>query len=165
MIDFVRIPEERMKVLKNDASWKGKLKKFVDIKIKLNDEISIEGEDIFHVMRVKEMFRAIGRGFDFDNSLDLLDEEYVMEVIELKDFAGKSRKRQTILKGRVIGTSGKIKKVIEDKTNVKIAIYGKTISIIGMWKQAIVAKKAVEMLLSGSMHNTVYRFLQRQRGI
>lgn len=160
MIDHVAIPEERLKILKKDDKWKEELKKFLDVEIGLNEEIVITGEDPFQVMRVKEMIKAFGRGFDFDATLDLLDEEYSLETVEIREFAGKSKKRQTVLKGRVIGTEGKTKKMIEKRTNVKIAVYGKTVSIIGKWNNVRVAREAIEMILFGSMHNTVYRFLE-----
>ena len=161
MIDYIAIPEERIKILKKDENWKEQLKKFSDAKIELNDDVSVESEDPFQVLRLKEVFKAFGRGFDFDSSLTLLDEEYFLEIMEIKDFAGKSRRRQTVLKGRVIGTEGKIKKTIEKYCDVKIAIYGKTISILGRWNNLQKAKKSIEMVLSGAMHTTVYRFLER----
>jgi len=163
MIDFVVIPEERMKTLKRDKTWKEQLKNFSDVKIKLNDEVSIESKNLFQVLRVKEVIKAFGRGFDFDTALSLLDEDYFLDPIEIKDFSGKSRKRQLVLKGRVIGTKGKMKKIIEKYCDVKIAIYGKTISIIGKWDRVTLAKKAIEMLLHGAMHITVYRFLEKQK--
>jgi ribosomal RNA assembly protein len=161
MIDFIAIPEERMKLLKRDEKWKEQLRKFSDAKVELNDEVSIESEDPFQVLRLKEVFKAFGRGFDFNTALNMLDEEYFLEIIEVKEFSGKSRKRQLVLKGRVIGTKGKMKKMIEKYCDVKIAIYGKTISILGRWNNLRKAKKAIEMILSGAMHTTVYRFLER----
>ena len=127
-----------------------------------NQEIKIEGEDPVSVLRTKEIVRALGRGFDFQTALNLLDEEYFLEVIELKQFS-KSRNRQMELKGRVIGSEGVVKRKIEEATETKIAVHGKTISIIGKWKNTRIAKQAIEMLLSGAMHNTVYRFLERQK--
>jgi len=162
MIDFIVIPEERMKILKKDEKWREQLKKLSDAKIKLNDEISIESEDTFQVLRLKEVMKAFGRGFDFDSALNLLDEDYFLEVIEINDFCGKSKKRQTVLKGRVIGTKGKMKKMVEKYCDVKVAIYGKTISILGIWNNVRKAKQAIEMLLEGRMHTTVYKFLERQ---
>jgi ribosomal RNA assembly protein len=161
MIDFIRIPEERLKILKKDKKFKEKLEKFSESKIKFNEDISIECEDPLILMRIKLVLQAFGRGFDFESAMNLLDEEYRLETIEIKDYAGKSRGRMTTLKGRVIGTKGKTKKLIENCTETKIAIYGKTICIIGKWDRIMIAKKAVEMLLNGRLHTTVYRFLEK----
>jgi hypothetical protein len=100
-------------------------------------------------------------GFDFDTAMNLLDEEYILDIIEMKNFSGKSRNRMIELKGRVIGTKGRSKKMIEDATETKISIYGKTICIIGRWDRIVHARKSIEMLLNGSLHNTVYRFLAK----
>lgn len=164
MIDFVRINEDRMKILKNDEKLIGKLEKFADVKIELNEDVTIESEDPLKILRVKQIIQAFGRGFDFEDALDLLDEDYCLEIIEIKDFSGKSRNRMMTLKGRMIGTEGKTKKLIEKYSECKISVYGKTICIIGKWDKVRIAREAIEMILSGSLHNTVYRFLERQKG-
>lgn len=163
MIDFVRIPEERLKTLRMKKKLKEQLEEFTESKIELNEDISVECEDPLKILRIKMVLQAFGRGFDFDTAMNLLDEEYSLELIELKDYAGKSRERMIVLKGRAIGTQGKTKKLIENYTETKISIYGKTICIIGRWNRVMLAKKAVEMLLNGSLHNTVYRFLEKAK--
>lgn len=163
MIDFVRIPEERMKFLKREKKFKEQLEKLTESKIELNEEVSIDCEDTIKLWKIKQVIQAFGRGFDFDTAMNLLDDEYYLEPIEIKDYTGKSRNRQMVLKGRVIGTEGKTKNLIEKYTETKIAIYEKTICIIGKWNDVMLAKKAVEMLLNGSLHNTVYRFLEEAK--
>ncbi len=163
MKEFVRIPEERIKVLRRNKKFLEELERLADCKIRINEEVEIECEDALKALRVKDVIKAFGRGFEFEDCLKLLDEEYCLEIINVKDFSGKSRNRMKELKGRVIGSEGKAKKMIEKYTNTKISIYGKTISIIGKWNEVFNAKKAIEMLLSGSMHSSVYRFLEKQR--
>jgi ribosomal RNA assembly protein len=164
MITIVAIPEKRMKFLKKDGKWKKQLKKLSDIKVKLNEDVTIETKDPLQVLRVKEVFRAFGRGFEFEDALDLFDEDNFLEVMKVKEFSGKSKRRQVTLKGRIIGTGGRTKKLIEKYCNVKVAIYGKTISILGRWDNVKVARQAVDMLLEGAMHSTVYRFLEKKGG-
>jgi ribosomal RNA assembly protein len=164
MIDFVRIPEERLRILKKEKKWKEQLEKFSDSKITFNEEVQLEAEDSLQLLRIKEVVKAFGRGFDFDTALNLLDEEFYLEIIEIRNFSGKSDSRMDVLKGRVIGSEGKSKNIIEKYTETKIAIYGKTISIIGRWDGVKKARHAVEMLLSGGPHNTVYRFLENIKG-
>ena len=45
----------------------------------------------------------------------------------------------------------------------KLVIYGHTVGIIGGFEESDVAREAVEMILTGSEHSTVYRFLERKR--
>ena len=67
------------------------------------------------------------------------------------------------LKGRVIGKGGKSREEIERLTETHISIYGKTISIIGETMQVSLARDALAMLLNGSMHKTVYQFLEKKK--
>lgn len=163
MMDHALIPEDRMKILKRNKKYLDRLRNFSSLDIKINEEIEIVGEDPLTILRVKDVLKAFGRGFNFDDALNLLDEEYYFETIDIKDYAKKSRDRLITLRGRVIGTKGKTKELIEKSAEVKISIYGKTIGIIGKWDRVVIAKKAIEMILLGSLHSTVYRFLQRQK--
>ncbi|MBU5537447.1 MAG: KH domain-containing protein [Candidatus Aenigmatarchaeota archaeon] len=162
MIDHISIPEERINLLKRTKGWEEQLKDFLDVKVSIGEDITIEGEAL-QVIRAKEILKAFGRGFSFKDSLDLLDEECFLEIIDVSEFTGKSRNRQVVLKGRVIGEEGRTKKMIEKCANVKIVIYGKTVSIIGKPQNIKIARNAVEMILSGSKHNSVYRFLQENK--
>lgn len=159
MIDFVTIPKIRLKKFRE---VKKKLEDLAEVKIDVDDEAKIEGEDPIRILRVKQAIKAFGRGFDFDDALNLLDEDFNLEVIDIKQFSGKSRRRLVTLRGRAIGTGGRTKRQIERLAEVKIAIYGKTISIIGKWDKVMLARQALEMLLSGSLHKTVYKFLERK---
>ena len=44
-----------------------------------------------------------------------------------------------------------------------ICVYGKTVGIIGNHENLFLAKKAVESLLSGSPHSSVFKYLERKR--
>lgn len=162
-MEFVAIPEDRMKILReNILVYNRKLRSFLDVKVSLNEDVEIDGVDALAVMRTKEIVRAFGRGFEFEDALLLVDEEYILEVLNVSDFA-KSRNRQVVLKGRIIGTESKVKKLIEKCSGAKIAVYGKTVSIIGKWENLRVAREAVEIILSGSRHSTVFMFLKERK--
>lgn len=161
MIEHISIPEERTKLLGTVKGWKEKLKEFLGIDIDIGKDITISGEAI-QVVSGREIIRAFGRGFGFDDCLNLLDEEYFLEILDIGEF-GKSKTRQAELKGRVIGEGGVTKKAIEKYADVKVAVYGKTVSMIGKPRNIRVARNAVEMILFGSKHNSVYRFLQENR--
>lgn len=47
-------------------------------------------------------------------------------------------------------------------TGTHVSIYGKTVSIIGDMEHLQIAKEAVEMILDGARHKTVYSFLERK---
>ena len=161
--DYITIPEERIKLLKENKEFIEKVEKNLNVKMSFeNNSVVIEGDDGLKIMRAKQIIAAFARGFSSEDSLLLLNENYVLEIINIKDYA-KSRNRQFELKGRVIGEKGKAKRMIEDFTNTKLSIYGKTISIIGEYEDVEIAKRAVEMLLEGRMHSTVMRFLEIEK--
>jgi len=159
MIDFVKIPEERMKLLKADPRIQKKLKDMCDCDFRFLDDVEIESDDSLKIFRVKEVVKAFGRGFYIDDALALLDENFYLEIIEIES---KSKDRIAVLKGRVIGREGGTKKIIEKISSAKLSIYGKTISIIGRWNEVQIAKEAIDLILSGSKHSTVYRFLKEK---
>jgi len=160
MIDFVAIPELRMKKLRRSKGDIKKLKELADVKIKLGEDVSIECDDSIQLMRVKEVIKAFGRGFEFEDALYLLDDAYGLCIVDIKEFSGKSSNRMNELRGRVIGREGKTKSIIERLADVKVSIYGKTVSIIGRWETIDIVRQSVCMLLEGRKHGSVYKFLE-----
>ena len=160
MIDYLKIPEIRLKILKKDEELREKIERETGTKISINEDLKIEGES-FNIYQAKQILRAFGRGFDVEDCLKLLDDEYGLEIIDLTDFT-RSRNRLTVIKGRVIGTKGKTKKFIEEYTKTKISVFGKTVSIIGKWENINIAKEAIMRLIRGSSHQSVYKWLERR---
>jgi len=65
--------------------------------------------------------------------------------------------------GRIIGKEGKSRRVIEDLTDAHLSVYGYTIGIIGRIDELQAARRAIEMLLEGASHPSVYRFLEKEK--
>jgi ribosomal RNA assembly protein len=86
-----------------------------------------------------------------------------MELVDLRGAFGKSEADLKRVKGRIIGMNGKTRRIIEVLTDANVAVYGHTVGVIGTLEQVQVAREAIEMLVKGSMHSTVYRFLHRKR--
>lgn len=110
-----------------------------------------------------DLVKAIGRGFAPHRAMRLLDEDEYLEIVEIGDFVGKKSDKLSRMRSRLIGTNGKTRRIIEDLTGANVSIYGSTVALIGNSVQLPVAKKAVEMILRGSEHATVYRYLERSR--
>ncbi len=162
----LRIPEERVGVLIGvNGKVKADIEKYTKSKLEISKDgdVLIIGEDALLLFVAKEIARAIGRGFNPNTALLLLKSDYILEMIDMKVVAGKNKNTLERLKGRVIGTGGKAREEIERLTDTHISVYGKTIGIIGEVGQAMLAREAMAMLLSGSMHKTVYQFLERKK--
>lgn len=114
-------------------------------------------------LRAGSVIEAIARGFSPHRALKLLDPEMALEVLDIRDFAGKSENNLERIKGRIIGLHGKSRRVIEELTKCDISVYGKTVAIIGEATELRLAKDAIEKLAAGSQHKSVFNMLQRAR--
>lgn len=160
----IKIPKERVAVLigksgetKNELEDDTKCKLNIDSK---EGDVNISGGDSLNMYALREVVKAIGRGFNPDIARLLLKQDYALEIINLLDFV-KNKDHFERVKGRVIGSEGKARQTIEELTSTFISVYGKTISIIGDSEGVVSAKKAVESLLQGSPHSNVYRWLEK----
>ncbi|MCK4475842.1 MAG: hypothetical protein KAU16_03870 [Methanophagales archaeon] len=166
---YVRIPQDRIGVL---IGHNGIVKEDIEKKSKTRIEVdsdeggvyieSIEGGDPLKALRVVDVVKAIGRGFSPENVFALFDDDFLLfDVISIAHLTSKTLKR---VKGRVIGRNGRTRRTIENLAGVKIAIYGKTIGIIGYSHSIRTAHEAIAMLINGAPHSTVYSFLERKAG-
>lgn len=125
-------------------------------------DVFITGEDALGLYTAREVISAIGRGFNPEIAKLLLKQDYASEHIDISEYA-KTKKHEIRLRGRVIGAEGKARSVVEELTDCHVSIYGKTITMIGEVDKVSICRQAVEKLLSGSQHSTVYRWLEKQR--
>ena len=162
----LKVSKERIPILigKNgttrrqiEARTKTKLR--VDSK---EGDVQISSEEPINLYVAKLVVTAIARGFNPELSLLLLREDMGLEIIYLPDVIGKNKNKVLRQKSRIIGTDGKSKKTIEELTNTNISVHGKTISVIGLFNDALVARKAIEKLVQGSKHGNVYRWIEKQ---
>ena len=148
----LKIPEERVAVLIGAAGGtKKEIERETKCKLDITKEgdVTIIGDDGLLLFTTKEIVRSIARGFNPRLALLLLKQDYVLEIIDMKDVAGKSKSTLERLKGRVIGTGGKARAEIERLTGTHISIYGKTIGIIGECGDASLAREAMVHAAAG----------------
>lgn len=168
---LLKIPKKRVGVLIGpEGSVKEQIEKNLPVKLQIDSEMGTvnillreDAEDPSRLFRAKELVVAIGRGFSPKRAFCLLDEGTVLKIIDLREIFGKSESDIKRCKGRVIGKKGKTRKLIEQLTEANVSVYGHTIGILGKAERVEIAVNAVLMLLRGSQHRTVYRFLYRKR--
>lgn len=166
----LRIPKLRIGVLIGKAgSEKRLIEKITNSRLDINSEegiVNIFNKDSLILYSTKEVIKAVGRGFNPKVALLLLKDEYINEILNLRDFINKSKKHTLIrIRGRLIGEKGKSRKTIEDLTETNISIYGKTVSIIGKVESVSLAREAVIKLIEGSPHSNVFKFLEKKRRV
>ncbi len=114
-------------------------------------------------LKAFNIVRAVGRGFSPEKAMRLVDDDVFLEVIDIREFAGKKKNSVRRVRGRLIGTRGKTRRLIEELSGADVSVYGNTVSIIGDFLEIDIARNAITMLLSGSEHSTVYHYLERRR--
>lgn len=157
MIKNIKIPDERVPILKSCIP---------DLEKKTNIKIIVEGTNVriegdpMKVWEIKDLVKAIGRGFSPERAFRLLKNEIELYVLEIKDFKNTEKDLKRI-KGRIIGRAGRTREKIEEISGCMLSVYGKTVSIIGETEKIKSVKTGIEMLINGSRHNKVYNYFQR----
>jgi ribosomal RNA assembly protein len=166
---FVRIPKERVGVLiGKDGETKRAIERIAHVYLEIDSEegdVSFnerEADDPLMGLKAEDVIRAIGRGFSPEHAFKIFGEETELYIFDIYEYVAKKEAHLLRMKARVIGREGKTKRVIEGLTGGHIAVYGHTVGVIADFDSMDVAKKAIDMLLSGSEHPAVYRYLERE---
>jgi ribosomal RNA assembly protein len=169
---FVRIPKERVGVL---VGPEGKVKQYIEEKMRVILQIESESggvtillseksSDPSMLFRARDVVSAIGRGFSPEQAFRLIrNEDDIFDFIDLRTIFGRSEADIKRIKGRIIGADGKTRSLIEELTEANVVVYGHTIGMIGTFEQIDVARNAVQMLINGNQHHSVYKYLQKKR--
>ena len=168
---FVRVPKERVGIL---IGSEGKVKQHIEETLNVKLDIDKDGTvaiklpenipDPSVFLRAKDVVTSIGRGFIPETAFRLIrNEEDIFDIIDLRLIFGRSESDIKRVKGRIIGTDGKTRKLIEELTEADVVVYGHTVGIIGSFEQADTARNAVQMIVEGCQHHTVYHYLQKKR--
>ena len=169
--DYLKIPQNRVGAL---IGKNGDVKKSIE---KLTGTIldidSDDGtvyitpredmKDPLGVWNANHIVKAIARGFNPEVAMKLIHDDIYLEIMKLPLYVGKSKKALARYKGRIIGANGKTRELITELADVDMAVYGKTVSLIGEMENILVAKEAIEMILNGSRHKSVYAFLENKK--
>jgi ribosomal RNA assembly protein len=168
--EYLKIPRERVGVvIGKQGINKEVIEKATGTKIEVDSEsgsVSIEStedsEDPLSVWKARYIVKAIGRGFNPEIAMKLTSDDMILDIINLPDYVGKSKKAILRQKGRIIGKDGRTRDIISDMTGVDLSVYGKTVALIGDLDHIQVAREAVDMILHGARHKSVYAFLEKK---
>jgi ribosomal RNA assembly protein len=169
---FTKISRERIGVLIGpEGNTKKQIEQMLSVQLRIESEtggitiiLAEDAEDPSALFKTKDVVTAIGRGFSPERAFRLVrDDEAVLDIIDLRTVFGKSESDLRRVKGRIIGMNGKTRNIIEELTEADVVVYGHTVGIIGKIEQVEAAREAIQMLIRGSLHSTVYRFLHRKR--
>ena len=164
--DFIKIRKDRVGAL---IGKEGRTKCFIEKKAKVKLKISEDGgvelrsEDGLALWRAKEVVKAVGRGFNPTVAMRLTSIDYSLLIIDLdKLFNGKDNEVRRI-KARVIGEDGRAREALEQLSNSKIVVLGKTITVIATEEEMPIIEKALNMMINGASHASAYQMLEGER--
>jgi ribosomal RNA assembly protein len=163
----VVVEKNRLRALKEAAK---NIEEEFGVKLVINDEagevmiIPDDGASFDKLMKAKSIVEAISYGFDYEDAQNLRSDDYALEVIDLRDYVDKDKVNHlSRIKARIIGEGGRAKRVLQEMTDTKIVVGDKYIAILGPYENVKAARSALEMLIKGRQHATVYRWIQNWR--
>jgi ribosomal RNA assembly protein len=167
---YARIPEERVAVLIGSG---GRTRREIAERTRTEIEIDAdEGEvrvtgpddDPDGALKAHDIAIAIGRGFSPERAMRLLKDRTYLAVLDIKFTTGRHEKAALRrIRARVIGTRGRARSRIEELSGCSVSVFGSTVALIGDEEQLERGTRAVELLLKGSEHSTVFHLLARMR--
>lgn len=143
---------------------KEKLEKELKVKLSFSGKsILIEATDgnAVYEYTAERVLEALELGFALPQALLLCDEEVVLEKIYIKSIT----KRYDLerVRGRLIGTHGKTKMIIQELSGCFVAVHGNTVGVIGRAEDIKKAIIALTSIIQGQKQSHAYSYLERQR--
>ncbi|MCI4373755.1 MAG: RNA-processing protein [Thermoplasmata archaeon] len=167
---YARIPEDRVGVLIGvGGATRRAIARATHTELSIDaDEgevrVSAPDADPMAALRARDIVLAIGRGFSPARAQRLLKDETYLQVLDIKFTTGhRDKAGLRRIRARVIGRAGRARARIEDLSGCSVSVYGATVALIGKEDQLDRGVRAVQLLLRGSEHSTVFHLLASLR--
>jgi RNA-binding protein PNO1 len=165
----IAVPPNRMTPLK--ACWMQLIQPLVEhmkLQVRMNTkrravEIrnSDKTEDIGHLQKAADYFKAFMLGFDVNDAVALLRlDDLFIESFEVKDVKRLQGDHLARCIGRIAGKDGKTKYAIENATRTRISLCDDKIHILGSFANIRLARDSICNLILGSAPGKVYTKLR-----
>ncbi|MEN2999683.1 MAG: KH domain-containing protein [Acidilobaceae archaeon] len=164
---FVKVPPERLgAVIGEEGRVKREIEERLGVSVKVDNENSMaivearEGSQPINVMKAGEIIKAISYGFPPEKAMALLMDEQVLIYLDLREKLGDKPNHIKRVKARIIGEEGRARRTLEQLSGTYIQVGEYFVAVIGEYERAMAAKEALDMLIEGRAHSTVYRHLE-----
>ena len=140
---------------------KKRLEQKLNIKItNRGKEVSIQGEPEDEYIAEK-VLDALNFGFPFSNALTIKTEDFMFEIINIKEHT--KRKDLERIRARIIGKGGRTLKTFCNLTKCFFELKDNEIGIIGHPEHIENAQEAIISIIKGSKQSNVYSFLEKRQ--
>jgi|TARA_B100002003_G_C14041393_1_gene501799 ribosomal RNA assembly protein len=168
---YLKIPRDRVGALIGPkGKAKRRIERYFGVTLEIDSEsgaveitVNPENSNVTSSFTVRNVVKAIGRGFSPQRAEILAKEDFDLHIIYLDEFVGDSKNTMKRVKGRIIGKNGRSRELIEEITETRISVYGGTIAYIGSPEGLEAAREAIMRLIKGSFHKTVWNYLYAWR--
>ena len=168
---YLKIPRDRVGVLIGpNGKAKRRIESYFGVTIEIESEsgaveitLNPGNRDFTAIFTVRNVVKAIGRGFSPQRAEILAKEDFDLHIIDLNEFVGDSKNAIARVKGRIIGKNGRSRELIEELTETRISVYGGTVAYNGNPEGLEAAREALMKLIKGSFHKTVWNYLYAWR--
>ena len=123
-----------------------------------NNLVLIRGSELNEFL-VEKIVHAVDFGFDVEDALLLLGQNHSLEFIDIKDHT--RRKNLHDVRGRLIGTDGKVLNTLENLTGSILVMKDNRIGIIAESNSLSKVNQAIESIIHGAKQGNAYAFLER----
>jgi ribosomal RNA assembly protein len=121
--------------------------------------VIIKGKELEEFL-VEKVISAIDFGFEVEDALLLLNGDYSLEFIDIKDHT--HRKNLHDVRSRVIGTNGKALNTVENLTGAILVVKDNKIGVISEGAVMNKVNQALESIIRGAKHGNVFSSLERR---
>ncbi len=161
-LDMDRIPV----FIGKGGIWKKKFEEKFDCKIDVDSKtgkVLIESKNSVSNFILSNIIAGINYGHNPENAIKLEDENYVIDVIDVKTMVKHDRLKAVL--GRIIGREGSTRKAIEEVTKCSVSVKDYFVSIIGPYENTHLVHEALDMLIKGASHKSFYSYLERNKSV
>jgi ribosomal RNA assembly protein len=151
--------EKASRVSKARSLLEEKLKIKITVKGK---EVTIDGTPELEYFSEK-VIDAINSGFEIEDALLLIDEDYMIEILNIKEFTKRTDLER--IRGRIIGTQRRTLNTLEQLTGCLFQLKENEVIILGPVDRIQQAQESVISLIQGSKQSNVYAHLEKNRPI
>ena len=151
------LSEKIARIIKN----KKVLAKILEVKItNRGKEVFVEGtpEDEYTAEKVID---ALNFGFDFQTAILIKEEDFVFEILNIKDHT--RRKDLETIRARIIGKGGRTLNTMHQLTKCEFELTDNQVGIIGDPEHIESAQEAIISIIKGAKQSNVYAHLEKHQ--